>query len=606
MKLRPVTLPFILVIILVSSNINEVELMKSKKLEGVQEIKPTIPLQNQDPSLAGYWKLLGDCQDYSGNNNHGINHGVDLKTGLFDGRSAYIEVPSGASLKLGKENFSLSAWIFTEKEINDIVGDIMEMYDPSLRRGFTLSVNSSAGGYQSPGTDRHVFFGIDNGHKEQWEDCGRPSATSNYVSNSLTVYKGKLYAAIIGAKDEKDWCHVFRYEGNQKWTDCGRVGNGRTMGVEALIVHNGELYATTSTYDWTRIWEPAYEAGRVYRYLGGTRWEDCGHPGGDNRTLNALASFKGKLYAGGGPQTWAVYVREADHQWKTSYIFPKEGPRKCFPHTMRTYRGKLFVGFPSVYSFDGNEWQYAGVPSPPESTLQTHCLALFQGNLCAGTWPEAKVSRYLGGEAWEVFGRVGEDGTEVNSLVVYNGKLYGGSIPRAEVCRYDGNFQWTSLKRFYSPQGWKPVPPVENGGNPTPAEINEWSRITSMTVYDGKIYAGIASCTSSPLDAPADVRGKVYSMEAGKCVSYHEDIGPGWKQITAVRNEGILKLFIDGKLVASSTSFSPQDFDISTDQSLKIGFGQNDYFKGRINHVRIYRKALIESEIKKLAVEKMQ
>ena len=45
---------------------------------------------------------------------------------------------------------------------------------------------------------------------------------------------------------------------------------------------------------------------------------------------------------------------------------------------------------------------------------------------------------------------------KVNSLAVYNGKLYGGSIPRAEVCRYDAPAGWTSLKRFYSPPGWKP------------------------------------------------------------------------------------------------------------------------------------------------------
>ncbi len=590
--------------IMVSFNGNYMEHPIDKKPGSV--FKDLNDLYQHYQGLVGYWKLQGDCRDYSGNGNHGINHGVQLENGNFNGNSAYIEIPNSNSLKLGTGDFSLSAWVYTEKEINDIVGDVLDMYDPSLRRGFTLSVNSSAGGYQSQGTDRHVYFGIDNARKEQWQDCGRPSATSNYISNSLTVYKGKLYAAIMGAKEQKDWCHVFRYDGNQNWTDCGKVGNGRTAGVGGLIVHNGDLYATTSTYDWTRIWEPDYDAGRVYRYLGDTQWEDCGHPGGDNRTLNTLASFKGKLYSGGGPQTWAVYVREENGQWKTSQVFPKEGPKKCFPHTMRTYRGKLFVGFPSVYSFDGDQWIYAGLPSPPESTLQTHSLTVYQGNLCAGTWPEAKVSKWIGGEEWEVFGRVGEDGTEVNSLVVYNGKLYGGSIPRAEVCRFDGNFKWTSLKRFYSPDGWIPVPPSENGGNPTRDQLNEWTRVTSMTIYEGKIFAGIASCTSSPLDAPADVRGRVYSMEAGKCVSFDDDLGSGWKHLTAIREGGRLKLYIDGKLVAGSSSFTASDYDITTDRPLRIGFGQNDYFSGRINHVRIYKNALTDTEIKKLATEKVQ
>ena len=42
--------------------------------------------------LVGYWKLQGDCRDSSGRNNHGVIHGVDLQTGRFDGRSAYVEV----------------------------------------------------------------------------------------------------------------------------------------------------------------------------------------------------------------------------------------------------------------------------------------------------------------------------------------------------------------------------------------------------------------------------------------------------------------------------------------------------------------------------------
>src|SRR5439155_2742981 len=224
----------------------------------------------------------------------------------------------------------------------------------------------------------------------------------------------------------------------------------------------------------------------------------------------------------------------------------------------------LYTGYPSVYSFDGDQWTYAGLPGPLETTpsLQTHSLTVYQGILCAGTWPEAKVARYLGGEEWQEFGRVGEDGTEVNALVVYNGKLYGGSIPRAEVCRYDGVARWTSLKRFYSPEGWRPGLP----GRAKTKEVNEWSRVTSMTVFKGKLFASIGSCTSSVLDSPADVRGKVYCLEAGKCVSYDDDLGPGWKHLAAIRERGCLKLYIGGKLAARSSTFDPAEYDISTDK----------------------------------------
>jgi hypothetical protein len=212
-----------------------------------------------EPNLVGYWKLRGDCRDYSGHGNHGVNHGVQLDRGAFDGLRAHIEVPSSASLKLGTGDFALCAWIYTEKELDDVVGDVLDLYDPSRRRGITLSVNSSGSGYQGQGSDRHVCFGIDNARVSDWQDCGRPSRTSPYVSNSILVYKGKLYAAITDAKNEKDWRHVFRYEAKQKWTDCGRVGTGRTTGVGPLVVHNGDLYAVTwlslgqQLADWARL-----------------------------------------------------------------------------------------------------------------------------------------------------------------------------------------------------------------------------------------------------------------------------------------------------------------------------------------------------------------
>ena len=185
----------------------------------------------RQPGLIAWWTLDGDCRDHSGHGNHGKNRGVILKTGGFDGRGAYIEVPHHESLALGKSDFSVCAWVSTENHVTDVLGDVISKYDPARRKGFTLNLKSSSGGYQSSGDDRHVYFGIDNGKLSDWRDCGRPSKTSNYVSNSLTVFRGKLFAAITDAQDAKDWCHVYRYEGGKKWADCGRVGKGKPTGV---------------------------------------------------------------------------------------------------------------------------------------------------------------------------------------------------------------------------------------------------------------------------------------------------------------------------------------------------------------------------------------
>lgn len=549
--------------------------------------------------LVGYWKLRGDCRDHSGCGNHGVNHGVKLDSGTFDGTSAYIEVPHSTSLNLGTGDFTLAAWVYTNKEIDDIVGDVLDMYDPALRRGFSLSISASAGGYQAQGTDRHIHFGIDNAQSSDWTDCGRPNPQSNYVSNSLTVYDGNLYAATAGAKEAKNWCHVYRYDGGEKWVDCGRVGNGRTTGVIPLIVHDGHLYAATSTIDWTRVHnKDDYDPGHVYCYMGGTQWKDCGQPS-DNRTLTSLASYKGKLYSASGPTTTGIFVCNSNNEWMPSKLFSKKDPHWLFPHSMCRYNGRLFVAFPGAWAFDGKTWRFVGNPVPQfngRPSLQTHSMTIYQGKLYAGTWPEGKVSLYEGGESWREIGRVGVDGSEVNSLVVYNGKLYGGSLPRAEVCRFDGDSTWTSLRRF-SPEGWQPVPVDHAYG----ADVRAWCRATSLTVFNGKLFVSTGSCTSSALDAPLDVRGKVFSMEAGKVASYDKDLGPGWKHIAAVRANGRLELYVDGQLVAKSTSFDPDKYDVTTDKPLRIGFGQTDHFAGKMYDVRVYNRSLSEADIHKIS-----
>jgi hypothetical protein len=67
----------------------------------------------------------------------------------------------------------------------------------------------------------------------------------------------------------------------------------------------------------------------------------------------------------------------------------------------------------------------------------------------------------------------------------------------------------------------------------------------------------MGSCTSSHLDAPADFRGRVHTMEAGKGVSNDRDLGPGWKHLAAVKRGGRLELWVDGAKASESTPFGP-------------------------------------------------
>jgi hypothetical protein len=547
------------------------------------------------PGLIGYWPLRGDCEDHSGHGHHGINHGVDLATGSFAGRDRCIEIPGRSGLQLGSGDFTLSAWIHTEPQLDTAVGDLLTQYDPARRRGFTLSIQASSGGYCGQGDDRHVLFGTDNGQGVEWEECGRPNPRSNYVSNSLTVFNGELYAGTTDAPTEAEWAHAYRYLGGQSWADCGRVGCSRARGVGPLISHQGHLYAATWNYDWTRVRNDAVDPCRVYRYEGETEWLDCGQPG-ECRRLFGIASFQGSLFVVG--DDYHCYVYEGGDRWRSCGVFPGN------PHPMAAHHGRLYVGVlnpPGVYAFDGARWSCLGNPYGSEArSNQIHALDTYRGRLHATTWPEGRIARFEDEAGWVDCGRLG-DCIEVNGMAVYNGKLYAGTIPRAELFRYEGDGDWTPLRRFFAPEGWEPVP-VDEAGASAEAQrrLNEWTRVTSLTVFGGKLFAGIGSCTSSIEDAPCDVRGQVFAMEAGKCVSYDRDLGPGWKHLAAAREGGRLKLYVDGKAEGISSAFDPGEYDLTGDEPLRIGSGELDSFAGKIREVRVYSRALGAQEIDRL------
>src|SRR3954466_8967795 len=79
----------------------------------------------KEAGLVGFWPLRGDCRDHSGHGLNGTNHGVNLETGEFDGRSAYIEIPNAPALAVARGDFSIAAEIYTEKGVDDCLGDIM-------------------------------------------------------------------------------------------------------------------------------------------------------------------------------------------------------------------------------------------------------------------------------------------------------------------------------------------------------------------------------------------------------------------------------------------------------------------------------------------------
>ena len=525
-------------------------------------------LAQQQLDLVGHWKLAGDCRDYSGHGNHGVNHGADLTIAdgmRFDGIDDFIEVPAADVLNLGKQDFSIAVWVHTEAELSDVLGDILSQYDPATRMGFTLSLLNSAGVTSSQSNYRNLSFGIDAGRVDgAWTDRGQPG-NARFVM-AMAVYDGQLYVGTY-EEGENEAGHVYRYEDGAKWIDCGRPDKANAIG--SLAVYQGSLYAGSARYNAqgsalvkSPNWQPG---GRVYRFEGGQKWTYCGKLGEANEVIG-MAVFQGKLYATPLYQDGkGLYVYEGGQQW-THCGDPGRRVQPLFVYNGALYGGSYDQGH--LVRYDGqSDWTDLGqVPD----TTQVYSLAVYQGRPHVCTWPNGSVFVYDPPQnQWTNVGRLGQE-KEVMGVAVYNGKLYAGTLPLGAVFRYDGPEQWTLT-----------------GQLDTTPDVT-YRRVWSMAVFQGQLFAGTLPS------------GHVFSMEAGKCVTHDRELAPGWRHIAAVKAGGLLKLYVDGQCAAQSSRFNPAEYDLSTPSPLRIGFGQHDYFNGRMKDLRLYRRALGEAEISSL------
>lgn len=526
-----------------------------------------------DSSLIGYWPLTSDCQDASEYANHGEIHGATFVlpgspegtegATRFDGRDDFIEVADNESLDLGTGDFTISVWVYTAEELDDVLGDIVSKFNPQTRQGFQLGIKNNVGVTTSQANYRNVQFGIDNAIvASEWTERGRPG--QNTFVFTLAVFEGNLYAGTCEPGPGQSG-RVYRYQGGTTWADCGSPDPCNS--VASLAVYRGEFYAAVSKYRLSgsslEESENPNPGGKVYRYKADGQWIDCGQlPGSES--IGGMVVFRDRLYAS-SMYSPGLFRYEGGQTW-TSCGSP-DGKRV---EALCVFNGAIYAsGYDEagVYRYDGETWTHLGCM---DRSTQTYGFTVYEGDLYVSSWPTATVFRYQGGTLWENVGRLGEE-LESMPLVVYNGKMYSGSLPSAEVFRYDGMQTWTSMGRIDL------TPDVK------------YRRAWSMAVYQGELFAGTLPS------------GHVKSLEAGKNVTCDGVLPAGWHHIAATKDSERLRLYIDGEQVAVTQPFAGGDYDLSNDAPLRIGFGSHDYLNGSLRELRMYKRALSGAEIAGLA-----
>jgi hypothetical protein len=526
------------------------------------------------PGLIAHWELSKNGDDSSGFGRHLINHNVVFSAAAsarFNGVDSWLELPTDDVPNLWSNEFTISTWIHTEKRLQDVIGDVLSCYDLTTRTGVNLSIMNYAGITNAQSNYRNVFFGLDDGSDlPDWKDCGRPG-NSQYV-RSLVVFAGALYASTWEPGVEERG-HVYRYAGNQKWVDCGAPSAANC--IAAMAVYDGHLYVGSELYSGGGSSLPLSEnqnhGGTVYRYEGGSKWTSMGQIA-DVRSVCALTVFDGKLYAGTGstgawrdtPRTRGMYRFNGADDWIDCGC-----PDRRVVH-LGVHNGHLYgLSYDDGGFFEyegGKDWKRLG---PIPNTTQAYSMAIYDGSVHVGTWPNGAVYRLDGEQKWEFRGQLGQE-KEVMGISVYNGQLFAGTLPFADVYRYQGGTKWTTTGRLDN------TPDVK------------YRRAWAMAVFDGKLFCGVLPS------------GKVLSLEVGKSVTHDRALSIGWQHLTAVRRESQLQLFINGKLVSSSSEFDKSRFQKPSGAALRIGFGQHDYFNGQMKDVRIFDRALEPQGIRRL------
>lgn len=538
------------------------------------------------PDLIAHWKLNGDCKDALGKH-HGEGHNIKFVEGrdgkpggaaCFNGLDAFISVDDDGDWRFGTKEFSISTWINVKQDMESVAGDILTKFDGTARSGFNFGLGGSSAGYSSVGDAKNIYFGVDDGICGSWLDCGSPWK-SNPLISTLAVHKGQLYTGTADASKPEDACHVFRYAADSQWVDCGRVGNDTlTLTAFSLISHKGNLYCGTGVWDWSKAMPGRGGPAHVYCYEGGEHWRDCGRVGHGIRIFS-LASFKGDLYA--GDDTGNCYRWDGGTTW----IFCGQLGHDHRLNSMMVFKGNLYgCSHDGVYRYE-RDTNWTSVGQHPGGSNQIHKLQVYDSHLYAGTWPYGNVMRYDGESNWIDTGQLGiatdkYQINEVNDLRVYNGKMYAGVLPKAEVYRYEAVGNWTMLRRMVQDANWA------GGDNHT------WFRVPCMTVFQGKLFHGTSTChgAADPM-SPAEA-GRIYAMEAGKMASYDDDLGTGWKHLVAVREQNVLRIYLNGKECAVSSRFNSEDYPQSNRSPLLIGLGATSNFSGSLAEVRIYGGAL--------------
>lgn len=441
-------------------------------------------------NLEAYYPFDGDSDDVTGSHDGTFNGAVD---GVFDGIDDYVSIP--ASGEFNASDWTLSAIVNADDFDQDMT--IIDMESVAIRVG----------------KDKYPYIEMFDDTATTETSWGEMRDASSYA-HSMTVYQGKLYAALHSG-------YIYTRGGapGYFWSSCGRPGSYTEA--YAIAVHDGNLYASGGD---------GVDYPQIYRYDGGTTWTAVG---GYDYTYNdyvyELCSFDGKLFA--GTDNGNVFYYEDGSITNCGSVGTTTDVRAFV-----IYKGNLYVsgsGNGVVYRWDGGStWTSIGDIG---ATYHINSMVVFDDTIYAslsGSTIGGYVYKWngVGTTTWTSCGQLGAS-TELRDLIVYNGDLYGCSYTTNALYKYSGGTTWAA------------------------EALGTSTRSASMTIFDGKLM--IATQGS----------GLLYAVGTGKAL-YGSAMTTGTDyHIIAVNDDSTVTLY-QNEVSKGSVGVA---FDADTDRSIRIG-----------------------------------
>ena len=221
----------------------------------------------------------------------------------------------------------------------------------------------------------------------------------------------------------------------------------------SLCIFSSKLYGGTNT------------AGQLYEWDGASAWLLRANTKDGQTDINDLVvnTSTGKLYGAANPLGILFEWNPVPGEWinkitSTSIITSVDN--------LAVFNGNLYAGTSPggrLYQWDGaSNWVEKASKLGAETTINS--LAVFNDKLYGGTSPGGRLYEWNGANTWiERAPKLGAE-TSINSLIIYNGKLFGGTRPNGKLYEWNGVGAW--VDRI------------------TPAYI------PSLAVYKNKIFGG--------------------------------------------------------------------------------------------------------------------